>query len=84
LLSRGARSVLVSNRSYERAEALAHELGGCAVRFEDWAREFRKVDIVIASTAAPHYLLDRAKLAPLMEPKQRAAAAHRHLRAPQH
>lgn len=66
LLSRGARSVLVSNRSYERAEALAQELGGRAVRFDDWSAEFASVDIVISSTAAPHYILDRAKLAPLM------------------
>jgi glutamyl-tRNA reductase len=66
LLSRGAKSVLVSNRSYERAVALAQELGGRAVRFDDWGAEFASVDIVISSTAAPHYILDRAKLAPLM------------------
>jgi len=66
LLSRGARSILVSNRSHERAEALAKELGGRAVRFEDWAAEFQKIDIVISSTAAPHYVLDRSKLERLM------------------
>src|SRR6266446_260926 len=66
LLSRGAKSILVSNRSHERAVALAGELGGRAVRFEDWAREFEKIDIVISSTAAPHHILDRARLAPLM------------------
>ena len=62
LLSRGARSILVSNRSHERAVALAAELGGRAVRFEDWAAEFPGIDIVISSTAAPHCILDRAKL----------------------
>ena len=67
LLSRGARSVIVSNRSYDRATTLAVELGGRAVRFEEWAREFEKIDIVISSTAAPHYILDRAKLEPLMK-----------------
>jgi glutamyl-tRNA reductase len=66
LLSRGARSIIVSNRSHDRAEALAKELGGRAVHFEDWAQEFRKIDIVISSTAAPHYVLDRARLGPLM------------------
>jgi len=66
LLSRGAKSVLVSNRSHERAETLAQELGGRAVRFEDWSAEFEKVDIVISSTSAPHYVLDRVKLEPLM------------------
>ncbi len=67
LLSRGARSVIVSNRSHDRALALAAELGGRAVHFEDWALEFTKIDIVISSTAAPHYLLDRARLEPLMK-----------------
>ena len=67
LLSRGARSILVSNRSYEKAAALAAELGGRAVHFEEWAREFPQIDIVISSTSAPHYILDRARLEPLMK-----------------
>jgi len=67
LLSRGARSIIVSNRSYDRALGLAAELGGRAVLFEDWAKEFPKVDIAISSTAAPHHILDRAKLEPLMK-----------------
>ncbi|MGD0262752.1 MAG: glutamyl-tRNA reductase [Verrucomicrobiota bacterium] len=67
LLSRGARSILVSNRSHGKAVALAHELGGRAVPFEDWAGEFARVDIVVSSTSAPDYILDRVKLAPLMK-----------------
>jgi glutamyl-tRNA reductase len=66
LLSRGARSVIVSNRSHEKAVALAAELGGCAVGFDEWEKEFGKIDIVISSTSAPHYILNRAKLEPLM------------------
>jgi glutamyl-tRNA reductase len=67
LLSRGARSILVSNRSHDKAVALANELGGRAVPFADWADEFARVDIVVSSTAAPDYILDRVKLAPLMK-----------------
>ena len=67
LLARGAQSIIVSNRSYDRAEALAVDLGGRAIHFEGWAGEFQKIDIVISSTAAPHYVLDRAKLEPLMK-----------------
>jgi len=70
LLSRGAHSILVSNRSHERAEALARELGGRAIRFEDWAAEFSGIDIVISSTAAPHYILDRPKLEGLMKARK--------------
>jgi glutamyl-tRNA reductase len=67
LLSRGAHSILVSNRSRDRAEALAKELGGRAVLFDQWDAEFDKIDIIISSTSAPHYVLDRAKLVPLMK-----------------
>ena len=70
LLSRGAQSILVSNRSHERAAALALELGGRAVHFEDWAAEFSGIDIVISGTAAPHYILDRARLEALMKARK--------------
>lgn len=70
LLSRGAKGVVVANRSPERAVALATELGGRAVSFEQWADEFTQVDIVISSTSAPHYILDRARLEPLMQARR--------------
>jgi glutamyl-tRNA reductase len=66
LLSRGARSITVANRSHDRALALARELGGRAVPFDDWTNEFERVDIAISSTSAPHHILDRPKLEPLM------------------
>jgi glutamyl-tRNA reductase len=67
LLSRGARRILVTNRSHDKAVLLAESLGGKAIPFDNWAEEFEKVDIVISSTSAPHYILDRAKLEPLMK-----------------
>jgi glutamyl-tRNA reductase len=67
LLSRGAKSIIVANRSFDKAQALAAELGGRAVTFEHWETEFAQIDIAISSTSAPHYILDRAKLVPLMK-----------------
>lgn len=67
LLSRGAMSIIVANRSYENALALARELGGRAVTFDNWSTEFAQIDIVISSTAAPHPVLNRARLEPLMK-----------------
>jgi glutamyl-tRNA reductase len=70
LLSRGAKSIIVSNRSFDRAVALAGEFGGRAITFDEWPSEFPRIDIVISSTSAPHYLLDRAKLEPLMKSRR--------------
>ncbi len=70
LQSRGVRQIIVSNRSLEKAQALAAELGGTAVEFEQWATEFPNIDIIISSTAAPSYVLDRARLEPLMKPRR--------------
>lgn len=66
LYSRGAKSILVSNRSYDRAARLAGELGGRAIHFDEWEREFHDLDIIISSTSAPHPILTKAKLEPVM------------------
>lgn len=60
LVSRGARSIFVANRSFERAEDLAREMGGSAVRFDDWQHVLERVDVVISSTGAPHAIVHRA------------------------
>jgi glutamyl-tRNA reductase len=70
LLSRGARNIIIASRSLERAQTLAREFGGQAVPFDHWATEFEKIDIVISSTSAPHYILDRARLEPFMKARQ--------------
>lgn len=67
LFSRGVKSIVVAGRSSERADALAKEFSGRAVQFDDWLVEFEKIDIAISSTSAPHHILDRAKLEPLMK-----------------
>jgi len=66
LLSRGAKTVIVANRTHERAVALAAELGGRAVRFEEFPREFAHADIVVSSTAAPHHIVTREKVQAMM------------------
>lgn len=60
LVSRGAKSIFVTNRSFERAQELAAEMGGRAVRFDDWQRVLERVDVVISSTGAPHFIVQRA------------------------
>lgn len=66
LVSRGVKTVIVSNRTFDRAAELAAEIGGMAIHFDHWHREFDDVDILISSTSAPHYLLDRKKIEPMV------------------
>jgi glutamyl-tRNA reductase len=66
LAARGVHSIFVANRSYERAVSLAEKMKGKAIHFDDWPREFRDVDILIGSTAAPHHVLTVAQLEPIM------------------
>jgi len=70
LLSRGARHLVVTNRSPEKAATLAAELGGRTVAFELWPKEFSKIDIAISSTSAPYFILDRAMLEPVMRARR--------------
>ena len=67
LVSRGVRDVLVANRSTERALALAESMSGRAVPLAQWESQVPATDILIASTAAPHYIIDKAKLAPRLD-----------------
>jgi glutamyl-tRNA reductase len=59
LLAHGAASLFVANRTYERAEQLAHKFSGQAVRFEQLYDTADKADIVITSTGAPHAIFRR-------------------------
>ncbi len=59
LMGNGVRTVVVANRSFQRADQLARELGGRAVPFDRLFEEMEQADIVIASTAAPHTVIQR-------------------------
>jgi glutamyl-tRNA reductase len=56
-LNNGVRGVIVTNRTFERAERLADELQGRAVRFEDMFDYLHQADIVLSSTGAPHIII---------------------------
>jgi len=70
LSKRGARSVLVSNRSFDRAQALAAEFGGRAIRFDDCVATMAEADIVVSSTGSPHVILRRDDVAQVMSARR--------------
>ncbi len=57
LMLSGVSSVIVSNRSYEKATLMAQKFNGRAVKFDDLAVELLTTDIVISCTAASHYVI---------------------------
>lgn len=61
------KQVFVANRSYERAVELAARFEGEAVQFDRIEEHLERCDIVIASTAAPHYVVEVAQVQRALE-----------------
>ena len=57
LQGRGAASILVANRSIDKAKTLAERIGGSAIKFDEFYKHLPDSDIVISSTNAPHYIV---------------------------
>src|SRR5579862_2090196 len=55
----GVSDILVTNRTRSRADALAEEFRGRVVEYDDLACTLPDVDIVIASSGAPHFILTK-------------------------
>jgi len=62
----GAGQVIVTNRTYSRAQALARTLGGQAVPFSQLPQVMAASDIVISSTGAPGFILGPSQVAESM------------------
>jgi glutamyl-tRNA reductase len=66
LAKKAARSILIANRSYDRAVNLATAVGGRAVPFEEFLSAMTEADIVISSTGCPEAILRREQVASIM------------------
>jgi glutamyl-tRNA reductase len=58
-LGKGARSIRVCNRSFDRAAALAGQFGGSAAPLEALAEELTIADVVVTSTGSPTFVVTR-------------------------
>src|SRR5262245_13148172 len=56
----GVSSVLVTNRTFERAVELAQVFEGAALPFEHFTDHIDRADIVITSTGAPHFIIGKS------------------------
>jgi len=62
LLSRGAEIAWIANRSTDRANELARRFGGEALPLERIDEQLPAADVVVSSTSAPGWLLERSQI----------------------
>jgi glutamyl-tRNA reductase len=62
LMRSGASSILVTNRTYDRAVELAAAFHGTPVRFEELFDHLSQADIVISSTGAPETIIGKMQV----------------------
>ncbi|HEY1285585.1 MAG TPA: glutamyl-tRNA reductase [Solirubrobacterales bacterium] len=70
LVARGAATVFVANRHYDRAIGLAQRFAGRAVRFEELPEQLQAADIVVTATNSPHHIVERDELEQVMRQRQ--------------
>ncbi|MFZ5647280.1 MAG: glutamyl-tRNA reductase [Bacillota bacterium] len=66
LVANGVSGIIVSNRSYHKAEKMAGRFGGRAVRFDQLFNCMERSDIVISCTSASHYVVRKSEISDLM------------------
>jgi glutamyl-tRNA reductase len=70
LVANGISSVIVANRTFARAQALAQEFGGLAVKMDQFHDYLKEADIVISCTAAPNYIVHPADIERIQDQRQ--------------
>lgn len=70
LIGDGVREVYVANRTYEKAVKMARKHHGTPIRFDQFFDYLRKVDVVLTSTAAPHWIIKKDDLPGLMRQRR--------------
>jgi len=69
LVNYGVEGILVANRTYKNGQKLAAEYGGEVIRWQAFKKRVEEVDIIIASTAAPHTVLHKDDIFEAVEKK---------------
>ncbi|MFQ6042506.1 MAG: glutamyl-tRNA reductase [Candidatus Poribacteria bacterium] len=67
IVAKGACKVFVVNRTYERAVKLAERFNGRALPFDKQLEFLKDADIVVSSTSALSYIIERNELNELMK-----------------
>jgi glutamyl-tRNA reductase len=65
-INTGVRGVMVTNRTFERAEKLAQEFDAKPIKFDDLFDHLHKADIILSSTGAPHFIIKEKDVAEVL------------------
>jgi glutamyl-tRNA reductase len=71
LVEAGTSKLIVTNRTIERAEEIAHKFDGGAVNFEAFYDVLPSVDIVLCATGAPDYVIHPAETKKALKARKR-------------
>lgn len=71
LLNNGVAHIMVANRTFERAKALAEEFDGSAIHFDDLEQQMELADIVISSTGAPTTIINKKMVKGVIKRRRR-------------
>lgn len=66
LVANGISGVIVANRTFDRAQRLAEEFGGKAIRLDHFGAYLDSADIVISCTASPKYVIEKKDIESLV------------------
>jgi glutamyl-tRNA reductase len=69
----GVKSLMVTNRTFERAVALAERMHGSPILFEDFPRYLKLADLVIGCTGSPEILVDAPVVEKLLRERKQQA-----------
>ncbi len=70
LANKNIKVIYVANRTFDKAEALACELEGKAVKYDSMEQYIPKSDVVISATKAPHFVLTHEIMSKLIKKRK--------------
>jgi glutamyl-tRNA reductase len=65
-VKKGAKEIIVANRTLETAQQLAKIIGGRAIAFADFVETMKDVDIVVSSTGCPVTIIHKPEVEKIM------------------
>jgi glutamyl-tRNA reductase len=69
----GVKSIMVTNRTFERAVELAEKIRGNPIRYDDFPRYLQLADLVIGCAGAPEVLVDAGMVEKILRERKQAA-----------